>query len=111
MDVQVQQDEYKVVITVSGKLDAVTAQDFDKAVCAPVEDGPARIVLDCSNLDYLSSAGLRAVLMLAKRVKAKGGQLRIAGMQGAAKEVFEISGFHTIFAMDESVDAAVSAFG
>ena len=109
MDIQVQKDEHKAVLALAGKLDAVTAQDFDKAVGALIEGGTVRLILDCSRLDYLSSAGLRALLMTAKRIKAKGGQLRVAGMHGAAREVFEISGFHMIFVMDDSVDAAVSA--
>ena len=111
MDIQVQQDEHKTVVVVAGKLDAVTAQKFDKTVGPLIEGGAVRLVLDFSRLDYLSSAGLRVLLMTAKRIKAKGGQLRVAGMQGAAREVFEISGFHTVFAMDDSVDAAVSALG
>lgn len=111
MDIHVQRDEDKAVVVVAGKLDAVTAQDFDKVVVPLIEGGAARLVLDCSRLDYLSSAGLRVLLMTVKRIKAKGGQLRVAGMQGAAREVFEISGFHAIFSMDDSVEASLSALG
>ena len=111
MDFQVQKNEGKATVTITGKLDAVTVPEYEKGMGALLDGGMVRLVLDCSRLDYLSSAGLRALLMTAKRVKAKGGQLRVAGMQGAARDVFEISGFHTIFPMDDSVEAAISALG
>ena len=74
-----------------------------------IAGGDIRLVVDFEQLDYISSAGLRGLLVTAKLLKAKGGQVRFANVKGTVKEVFDISGFGSIFQMDDTVAAALAA--
>lgn len=83
---------YKAV----GRLDATTAGATEKALLALLVDDVNSISMDLSALDYVSSAGLRVMLVVAKAAKAKGGKLVLTGPKPAILEVIKISGFDRI---------------
>lgn len=99
------------VVTVTGKMDAVTAPEYEKSLNALIADGETSFVVDFDGLSYISSAGLRGILTTAKALKSKGGQVLFANVKGTVKEVFDMSGFGSIFRMHDTVDAALSAIG
>ncbi|MBS1169973.1 MAG: anti-sigma-factor antagonist [Burkholderiaceae bacterium] len=107
MDFQARKEANATVITLAGRLDAVTAPEYERRVQELVNGGDSRFVVDFDGLSYISSAGLRGLLVMAKLLKTKGGQVRFANVKGAVKEVFAISGFNALFGMDESVAAAL----
>jgi len=107
MDFQSTKNAKATVLTVTGRLDAVTAPEYEKAVNELISGGELFFVIDFDGLDYISSAGLRGLLVTAKQLKGKGGQVRFANVKGTVKEVFEISGFGSIFQMDDSVAASL----
>ncbi len=109
MEIQTRNEANTTVITITGRFDAVTAPDYEKKVQELIVGGDIRIVVDFAGLDYISSAGLRGLLVTAKLLKAKGGQVRFANVAGTVKEVFDISGFGTIFQMDATVAASLAA--
>ncbi len=100
-----------VVVRVAGRLDAATSSELEEACGRAVAGGARSLILEMSGLRYVSSAGLRVVLSAAKSVQGKGGTLRIAGLSGMAREVFDISGFTGLFPQHESVEAALAAAG
>lgn len=109
MDVtQVGTNNNALMIRVSGRMDAVTAPDFEKTLNQWIDDGNHRIVADLSGLEYISSAGLRSILVIAKKLKIKNGKIILAGMEESVHEVFEISGFNAIIPIVDTVDAAVN---
>ncbi|MBS1187623.1 MAG: anti-sigma-factor antagonist [Burkholderiaceae bacterium] len=108
MNFQVRKEANATVITLAGRLDAVTVPEYERKVQQLINDGDSRFVVDFDGLAYISSAGLRGLLVMAKLLKAKGGQVRFANVKGAVKEVFAISGFNAIFGMDESVAASLA---
>ncbi len=67
------------------------------------------MVMDFGEVDYISSAGLRVILASAKSLKSKAGTLLLANVSAPVREVFEISGFGSVFTLYDSVDAAVAA--
>jgi len=95
-----------VVIKVTGRIDSVTARDFENACGAWIDKRETRLVIDLSALEYTSSAGLRSFLVVGKRIKAAGGTLALAGLQGMVKEVFDMSGFATLFPVHDSLEKA-----
>ena len=99
------------VVRVTGRLDAATSNEFEQACAGAVSAGAQTLILEVSQLRYVSSAGLRVVLSAAKAVQGKGGTLRVAGLGGMVREVFEISGFSGLFPQHESVEAALAAAG
>lgn len=111
MDIDTLKQGNVTVVAVTGKLDAVTSPTFEQRVRDTVDAGNHAIVVDLARLDYISSAGLRALLVLAKQVKAKGGKACLAGVTGDVRSVFEMSGFGAIFEIVESVSAGVENVG
>ena len=109
MDILIKKEANAIVVTVTGRLDAVTAPEYEKKMQELIAGGDIRLVVDFEQLDYISSAGLRGLLVTAKLLKAKGGQVRFANVKGTVKEVFDISGFCSIFQMDDTVAADLAA--
>ncbi len=96
------------VLKVSGRLDNVTASQFETTCDKILRDGALSLVLDFSNLTYISSAGLRSVLLLGKKSKAKGGRVSICGLSQMVKDVFQISGFMSMFPVFPSREEALA---
>jgi anti-anti-sigma factor len=109
MDLQTRREENAVVVTIGGRLDAVTAPDYEKRIRELIGLGNACFVVDFEKLEYISSAGLRALLLMGKLLKEKGGQVCFANVAGNVRSVFEMSGFHTIFRLEDSTAAALAA--
>ncbi len=109
MEIQTRNEANATVVTITGRLDAVTAPEYEATVQQLIAGGSIRLVIDFAGLDYISSAGLRGLLVTAKLLKAKGGLVRFATVEGTVKEVFDISGFGSIFQMDATVAASLAA--
>lgn len=85
-----------LVLKPEGRLDSNTINAAEAEMFSYLEKGETRIVIDLSGLDYISSSGLRLVLMMGKRLSLKGGKLALCGLKPQIREVFEISGFISI---------------
>jgi anti-anti-sigma factor len=92
------------VVRVTGRLDATTAPELDQAVTQIIGQGKHKMAFDLTHLEYVSSAGLRIFLVVAKKLKVLNGELSLAGLQGNIKEVLEISGFPSILPCYDSMD-------
>ncbi len=92
------------VVRVTGRLDATTAPELDQAVKQIIDQGKNKMAFDLTHLEYVSSAGLRIFLVVAKKLKGLDGELSLAGLQGNIKEVLEISGFPSILPCYDSMD-------
>jgi stage II sporulation protein AA (anti-sigma F factor antagonist) len=108
MDIQIQESGNAWEMSVKGKLDAVSAGDYEKAVRQLITDGKTRFVVDFAELSYISSAGLRVLLSTAKQLKPKGGVVLFANLQDNVREVFEMTGFSSILGIHASIDAALA---
>ncbi|MCD6292081.1 MAG: STAS domain-containing protein [Deltaproteobacteria bacterium] len=91
-----------------GRMDAITATEFTTQLESWIEEKQKNFTIDCSQLDYISSAGLRAILIIAKKVRALDGQLQLAALQESVQTVFEISGFDKIIPIFASLDDAAT---
>ena len=111
MEITSRKEGNTTIVIVTGKMDAVTAPEYERKVNELIATGETRFVVDFSGLVYISSAGLRGILSTAKLLKAKGGQVLFANVTGTVKEVFDISGFGSIFPMHPSIDAALAGIG
>ena len=108
MDLQTTIQNNATVVTISGRLDAVTAPDYEKRIREMVASGTNDFVVDFAQLDYISSAGLRALLLMAKLLKEKNGNVCFANVNGNVRSVFEMSGFAALFTMEDSVTEALA---
>lgn len=85
-------------------MDAVTAPDFESSLSKMIAQGEVKFLVDLSGLEYISSAGLRAILSVAKELKEKEGELIFVGLHDHVQEVFKISGFYSIFRIFRTED-------
>jgi anti-anti-sigma factor len=91
-----------------GRIDSATGPAFEKDVLAQIDGGRRLLLLDFGDLQYISSAGLRIVLLAAKKMKTAGGKLALCSLNPQIAEVFEISGFARILDIHPSRDAALA---
>jgi anti-anti-sigma factor len=108
MDITEQKADSATVLQFSGRLDGTNSAAADTKLADAVGRNPT-LVLDLGGLDYISSAGLRVLLKAAKQAQTAKQKLLLAGLQPAVKQVFEISGFSTLFATFPSRDAALAS--
>lgn len=99
-----------LVIVISGKIDSTASKELEKQLMPLIDANQLGLILDCSAIPYISSAGLRLFLMAAKKVKAQNGLIYLSGLQETMLDVFEISGFTKLFEIHPSVELALSAF-
>lgn len=98
------------IISLDGFVDAHTAPEFEKAVQNELDAGVVRIVVDCGQLTYISSAGLGVFMCFIEEIREQNGDIKIAGLLPKVKHTFEILGFQDLFDMSENVDSAISSF-
>jgi anti-sigma B factor antagonist len=98
------------LVAASGRLDSNTAAALEAVLPARAQT-TAKLVLDLADVPYVSSAGLRVLLMGAKAARAAGHKLVLTGLAPSVKEVFDISGFTSIFTIAPDVDAALASLG
>jgi anti-anti-sigma factor len=96
------------IVGIAGSLDSTTSPEAKKSLDAVVA-GARKVLLDFSDLDYISSAGLRVLLGAAKQLRSSGGTLGMFGLNQSVREVFEISGFASILSVYKTEAEAVGA--
>jgi anti-anti-sigma factor len=92
METRLARRQGSLALAVCGRLDMTSAGALEEELEALIGRGARRVALDFSTLEYLSSAGLRSILVAAKRLREAGGSLVVMGLTGPVKEVFEMSG-------------------
>ncbi len=98
------------VVAFEGKLDTQTSPDAQQQLTRLIEEGENRFLVNFEKLDYISSVGLRVLLAAAKQLKEFDGELRICSLNEVVREVFDISGFTTIFKVFGSESEALDGF-
>lgn len=96
MKVQQEQHGAVMVVSATGRVDSSTAKTFENAVIGAIGAGDCQLLLDLGGVDYMSSAGLRVLLMAAKRAKAGGGRFVLCSLNPRVQEVIEIAGFTSV---------------
>jgi anti-anti-sigma factor len=96
-----------VTLGLSGRLDATTAKTFEARILAQIESGDRRFIIDLAQLDYISSAGLRVLVLAAKRLDGGKGKIVLCSLKKPVREVFDIVGFSSTFPVYASHDDAL----
>ena len=108
MDIRKETIEGTTVLTPVGRVDSNSAREVEDALL-PLFDAGQPVLVDFAELSYISSAGLRVLLLAARRSKATGLPLSLAGMSKPVDEVFKISGFAKLFQIHADRAAALAA--
>lgn len=95
------------VLYLSGRLNVTTTVDLESSFGELLKSEKSKVLVDCRDLEYISSAGLRVLLSAAKSFKKIGGEISLCSLKPNVKQVFEISGFTTIFPIFNSKEEAL----
>jgi len=98
------------VLSLEGYLDAHTAPEFEKAVQAEFEAGRVQMVVECTRLSYISSAGLGVFMSFIEEIRTAGGDIKICGLAPKVFQVFDILGFSALFDILPDLPAAIQRF-
>lgn len=99
-----------LVISLAGRLDAITSQEAETTIQACISEGKRKIVLDAADLVYISSAGLRILIAAKKRLMPEDGDIRLAAMKPQVRSIFTIAGFDRIFSIYDDKETAIGSF-
>lgn len=87
----------QTTVTISGRLDTPNARIFEETILPILQDTHPNVLIDCTELLYISSNGLRLFLTLLKHTKSTGGVIEVRNLCPEVKEVFDMTGFSTLF--------------
>jgi anti-anti-sigma factor len=110
MDIKLTKMNQSTLLGLEGRLDGTTASLVENAFQSLIDSGEKQFVFDLSLISYISSAGLRAVLIAAKKTKSIQGKLAFVRLEANVKEVFDMSGFSTILSLYATEAEALLAF-
>jgi anti-anti-sigma factor len=108
MNIQRSTHDEVTVIAPSGRIDTTTSGAVEEAIRQTVDGGTRDLVVDFTDVEYISSAGLRVFLLLAKRMRDLQGRIVLCGMPGPVRQVFRLAGFMPLFVVEPSRDAALA---
>jgi len=99
------------VVTAKGRLDGVASTVFSDRLGGLITEPSPKLLVDFAEVDFVTSAGLRAVLLVVKKVKAAGGAFALCGVRDSVREVFDISGFTAMLTIHPGRSDAIAALG
>lgn len=98
MTTDIKNTDNSTIVTISGRVDSITAPQLDAVIPEICPDGSkGSITVDCSDMEYISSAGLRSMIVLLKRSKSMGRELTLINLNPSIRTIFDMTGFTTIF--------------
>ncbi len=110
MEIHTRQVNDVLVVDMAGSLDTQTSGYASDEMVRIAQGGNSKVLLNLDKLEYLSSAGLRVILLAAKLLQASRGELKICHANGVVKEIMEVSGFDSLLRMYDSENDALTAF-
>ena len=110
MDIRTRYYDDVAILSLSGRLDSVSAAQFSNAVAAQMAAGYVRLVIDLEKVDFLTSAGIKAMIMGVQHTRRQGGDFRIAHAQAQVKQVLNLAGVDTVIKLYPNVVGATASY-
>ena len=110
MEISVKQIEGTVIVSISGSVDALTANEVTGFLSDQINRGQKQLIADLSQVEFMSSAGLRAILSTIKDSRQEGGDFRLAAPQPGVEKILRMSGFTSILKTYPTLEEAVASF-
>ena len=109
MEISAERDRGAVIARASGRIDSSNSREFHSGLEAVVNDDDSAVVLNFEDVSYISSAGMRVILLTAKSLRSSGMKFVLCSMNDSIREVFKISGFDKIIPIHGSRSDALAA--
>ena len=100
MDIIISRNENEVLIQIDGRVDTVNSHELEVKIKEVMADGCSKLLLDCANMSYISSSGLRVFLSTQKAIRAQEGKLIVKNISEPILEIFKMTGFISIFQVE-----------
>jgi stage II sporulation protein AA (anti-sigma F factor antagonist) len=100
-----------LVVAPVGRIDSVSSGELERHIVSRLDGGTRRLVIDLGGVEYISSAGLRVLLLSAKRLKPPAGTLVLCGIGPSVRTVLELAGFLPLFAVEPGLEQALTRIG
>lgn len=100
MQINIQPNEKETTVQLIGELDTIATTEQADELQQVLNIADKTLVIDCNELNYISSAGLRFFMQLKRETEAKGGKIRIIHLNEDVEDIFRMSGFQNIFAIE-----------
>ena len=110
MNILMREDKGVTVFTLDGRVDTQGAVMMDKSLQAAIDQGKYNMVMDMTDVSYISSAALRSLADVLTKSKKAGGDLKLVALSSKIVRVFRIIGFDRYFSFYDTVEAALAAF-
>jgi anti-anti-sigma factor len=111
MQINVERKNETLITKVEGRIDGGNAREFENALSAAIRDDDRSLILDLEDLSYISSAGLRVILLIAKTLRKRDAEFLLCSLSDPIREVFKISGFDKIIPVHDTRAEALAAPG
>lgn len=108
MEISKSVEDNIMVLEIKGEVDAYTSQDLNKTLADVLGDGYHQIVVELSQMTFISSAGIRALLYAQREAVQLGGEVRLVGPTDQVRRIFEIAGFFELFQITDDLEESVS---
>ena len=108
MDIRQKKTGDLVEFDLLGRLDANTAPEAEKTISSAIDGGASKLLFNLDSLEYISSAGLRVMLVAAKKIRQTNGKIVLCSLKDNVQEVFDISGFSSIFNIADTAEDALN---
>ncbi len=109
MEISTEREAAALIVKAAGRIDGSNSQQFQDDLEAVIDDGDRAVVMDLEQLSYISSSGLRAMLLIARKLQRQQARFALCSLSESIREVFEISGFDRIIAVHAARSEAVAA--
>jgi anti-anti-sigma factor len=111
MEVNTEREGVTLIAKVEDRVDGANAREFQDALEAAIEESDRVVILNLERLSYISSAGLRVILLTAKVLGRQDARFAACSLSDSIREVFEVSGFDKIIPIHDSQADAIAALG
>jgi anti-anti-sigma factor len=111
MQINLERKNGTLITKVEGRIDGGNAREFENALSAAIRDDDRSLILDLEDLSYISSAGLRVILLIAKTLRKRDAEFVLCSLSDPIREVFKISGFDKIIPVHGTRPEALAALG
>jgi anti-anti-sigma factor len=108
MDIHQDREGGVLVVAPVGRVDSTTSEALEQALTTALDQGERQVVVDFEGVGYISSVGLRVLLVVAKRMRERQGTLVLCAMGDAVRQVFDLAGFLPLFAVERTRDLAIT---
>ena len=98
------------IFSLNGRFDAHSAGEVEDELNLAISQGARKLLIDMDGTEYISSAGLRVLLAIAKKLKKEDGQIKLCRLQPYVKEVFDVAGFTQIFKIYNTYQEGINSF-